>query len=425
MNKSTEINEAIVLAGGLGTRLRDVIGESPKPLAPINNRPFLKYLFDYLLENGIEKIVLAVGYKWELIQKQFGDNYKGIALSYSVEETQLGTGGGIKLALNKIEGEACFVLNGDTLFNIPLNQLAKQHISKNATCTLALKQIDNSSRYGSIDINDNGEIRAFKEKETGANPIINGGIYCLNKLALADYGAEPFSFETNYLAQNTASGKLFGEVFSAYFKDIGIPEDYRQFETDLRLGAININKSMPNKKIKIDSSWTLFLDRDGVINERLIDDYVKQLNELRIIEKVPQAVQHFTALFGRIVVVTNQQGIGRGMMTADDLAIIHGFIEEVIKTSGGKIDKFYFAPQLRSENSNYRKPGTGMGLQAKIDFPEIDFSKSLMVGDSESDIEFGMKLGMKTVMLKNTSNVSTKADYIFENLYEVSQELIH
>tara|TARA_B110000037_G_scaffold220367_1_gene288030 strand:+ start:12891 stop:14168 length:1278 start_codon:yes stop_codon:yes gene_type:complete len=425
MNKSIEINEAIVLAGGLGTRLRDVIEEFPKPLAPINNRPFLKYLFDYLLENGIEKIVLAVGYKWELIQKQFGDNYKGISLTYSVEETALGTGGGIKLALNKIKSDACFVLNGDTLFNIPLNELAEHHLNKNATCTLALKQMDKGSRYGSIDLDNSGEVQAFKEKEAGAHPIINGGIYCINKLELTDFNAEPFSFETDYLALNTATGKLFGKVYSAYFKDIGIPEDYRQFETDLRLGAINLNKSMPLKKIKIDKSWTLFLDRDGVINERLIDDYVKQLNELRIIEKVPQAVQRFTELFGRIVVVTNQQGIGRGMMTVDDLSIIHGFIDEVIKTSDGKIDKFYFAPQLRSENSNYRKPGTGMGLQAKIDYPEIDFSKSIMVGDSETDIEFGMKLGMKTVMLKNTSNISTKADYIFENLYEVSHELIH
>ncbi len=181
---------------------------------------------------------------------------------------------------------------------------------------------------------------------------------------------------------------------------------------------------MKLSELNIKSDWTLFLDRDGVINERLIDDYVKQLNELRIMNKVPEAIQHFSQLFGRIVVVTNQQGIGRGMMTADDLSIIHGFIEDVIKSSGGRIDKFYFAPQLRSENSIYRKPETGMGLQAKKDFPEINFEKSLMIGDSESDIEFGMKLGMKTVMLKIGRNVTTKADYIFENLYQVSQELI-
>ena len=176
--------------------------------------------------------------------------------------------------------------------------------------------------------------------------------------------------------------------------------------------------------LHIDKNWTLFLDRDGVINERLIDDYVKHLHELAILKGVPEAIARFSKLFGRIVVVTNQQGIGRGIMTEEDLDLIHGFIRNVIENVGGRIDRFYFAPQLHSENSPFRKPGTGMGLQAKADFPEIDFNKSLMVGDSESDIEFGMNLGMKTVLLKNGRNVSTKADYIFENLFELSRELL-
>jgi histidinol-phosphate phosphatase family protein len=177
------------------------------------------------------------------------------------------------------------------------------------------------------------------------------------------------------------------------------------------------------KDLNINKEWTLFLDRDGVINIRLIDDYVKQLNELKIIEGVPEAIADFNSIFARTVVVTNQQGIGRGMMTEEDLDMIHGYMQNVFVEAGGKIDKFYFAPQLKSENSNYRKPGTGMGLKAKDDYPEIHFEKSLMIGDSESDIEFGMKLGMKTIMLTNDSNLITKADYIFNNLQDVATEL--
>jgi D-glycero-D-manno-heptose 1,7-bisphosphate phosphatase len=180
---------------------------------------------------------------------------------------------------------------------------------------------------------------------------------------------------------------------------------------------------MSLKELNIDKSWTLFLDRDGVINDRLIDDYVKQLNELKIIDGVPDAISFFNSIFRRIVVVTNQQGIGKGLMTADDLEIIHGYMNNVFKDHGGEISRFYFAPQLASEDSNYRKPGTGMGLQAQKDFPDIDFSKSLMIGDSESDIEFGMNLGMKTVMLTNVGNKSTKADYIFNNLQAVAKAL--
>ena len=180
---------------------------------------------------------------------------------------------------------------------------------------------------------------------------------------------------------------------------------------------------MSLKKLKIDKKWTLFLDRDGVINERLIDDYVKALNELSIMKGVPEAIRDFSRIFGRIVVVTNQQGIGKGMMDEEDLELIHGYMNNLFEEYGGKIDKFYFAPQLASENSPFRKPNTGMGLTAKKDFPEIDFERSIMIGDSETDIEFGMNLGMKTIMLTNGRNLTTKADYIFNNLQAVAREL--
>ena len=174
------------------------------------------------------------------------------------------------------------------------------------------------------------------------------------------------------------------------------------------------------KKLNIDKSWTLFLDRDGVINKRLMGDYVKTLDELEILAGVPEAIKVFQNLFGKIVVVTNQQGIGKGLMTANDLKVVH---DEMNAQLSGAIEKFYFAPQLATENHIDRKPGIGMGLQAKQDFPSIDFKKSLMIGDSESDIEFGMNLEMKTIMLKTDRNQTSKADYIFENLLDVSKSL--
>ncbi|MFK8037661.1 MAG: D-glycero-alpha-D-manno-heptose-1,7-bisphosphate 7-phosphatase [Crocinitomicaceae bacterium] len=176
-------------------------------------------------------------------------------------------------------------------------------------------------------------------------------------------------------------------------------------------------------QLNIDKSWTLFLDRDGVINHQIIDDYVKEVHELKIIDGVPDAISYFTKLFGRIVIVTNQQGIGKGLMTEDDLHHLHGFINNLIENYGGKIDKIYFAPQLATSRDPYRKPGIGMGLHAKQDFPDIDFEKSIMIGDSEGDIKFGTKLGMKTVMLKNSRNLMTKANYIFENLQAVAKNL--
>ncbi len=407
-----KITEAIILAGGLGTRLRDAIGEFPKPLAPVNNKPFLHYLFAYLCTQGIEKVVLSVGYKWEMIEADFGSQYLGIQIKYAKEKERLGTGGGIQLALEKIKGDACFVINGDTFFDIDLRSLEAVHQSE---CTLAAKAITNFDRYGTIDIKEDGTVTAFNEKEPKDKGVINGGIYCISKSIVQNFPDSPiFSFEKEYLEIQCGNGNVRAKIYEDYFMDIGIPSDYQQFEKDV---------SIPLRELGIDKSWTLFLDRDGVINERLIDDYVKQLNELRILDGVPEAIAQFNGLFKRIVVVTNQQGIGRGMMTEDDLADIHGYLSNVFEGYGGKIEHYYFAPQLKAQNSNYRKPGTGMGLQAQKDYPDIDFKKCLLIGDSESDIDFGMKLGMKTIMLTNGSNVLSKADYIFKDLQTVAKEL--
>lgn len=415
-----KIREAIVLAGGLGTRLRSEIGEFPKPLAPINGEPFLTHVFKYLQKNGINKVVLSVGYKWELIEGKYGNQWEDISIKYAVENERLGTGGAIKLAMKDVESNDFYVLNGDTLFDVNLLTLENFHFKTNAQCSLALKELKNVDRYGCVEVQGD-KISAFREKEFRAETIINGGVYCLNKSISDEFPNEAiFSFESDYLENDTQTKLIYGKVFNEYFIDIGIPEDYKAFETKV----IESVKPLPAlSQLPIDKSWTLFLDRDGVFNHQIIDDYVKQVHELKIIDGVPQAIADFTKLFGKLLVVTNQQGIGKQLMTVDDMHHLNGYIENLIETYGGKLDKIYFAPQLREENSNYRKNGTGMGLHAKYDYPDIDFNKSILIGDSESDIDFGIKLGMKTIMLKNNRNLTTKADYTFENLHDVAKNL--
>lgn len=149
----------------------------------------------------------------------------------------------------------------------------------------------------------------------------------------------------------------------------------------------------------IDKSWTLFLDRDGVINVRFPGDYVKCVEEFEFIPGAINAIVRFSKIFGRIIVVTNQQGIAKGIYSHEDLDCIHAHMKAEIKKAGGKIDAVYYAPQAASENSPMRKPGTGMALQAKKDFPEIDFSKSVMIGDTQSDMEFGKAMGMKLIFI--------------------------
>lgn len=174
----------------------------------------------------------------------------------------------------------------------------------------------------------------------------------------------------------------------------------------------------------IDSSWTLFLDRDGVINVHA-EGYVSNIKDFMFIDGVLEAIKQLSALFGRIIVVTNQQGIGKKLMTIVQLDIVHQYMLTSVEKHGGKIDNIYFAPQLESENSIYRKPNTGMALQAKQDFPEINFSKSIVVGDSVSDMQLGKNIGAYTVYVgKPLAEYDPKLiDYQFNSLYEFSQEL--
>ncbi len=151
---------------------------------------------------------------------------------------------------------------------------------------------------------------------------------------------------------------------------------------------------------KIDSTWTLFLDRDGVINKRLPGRYVQSWEEFEFIEGSLEAIVQLSPLFYKTVVVTNQQGIGKGLMTHEDLHEVHQQMQTSILKAGGKIDQCYYSPFLKTENPPCRKPNTGMALQAQNDFPLIDFTKSIMVGDSISDMEFGERLGMTTIFIE-------------------------
>ncbi len=181
------------------------------------------------------------------------------------------------------------------------------------------------------------------------------------------------------------------------------------------------------KNLNIDNTWTLFLDRDGVINERLVDDYIKNLDEFRFLPGVLNALKYFSAVFGKIFIVTNQQGIGKGLMTESDLGNIHRHLVSEVKSHGGIIDKIYHSPYLAVDNDISRKPNPGLAYQAKKDYPEIDFTRSVMVGDSLSDMEFGRKLRMTNVFISRDKQIISSTeemfDLCFESLFEFSQYL--
>lgn len=169
----------------------------------------------------------------------------------------------------------------------------------------------------------------------------------------------------------------------------------------------------------IDHTWTLFLDRDGVINERLMGAYVRSVDEFKFLPEVPNSIAQLSAIFGRVIVVTNQQGIGKGLMTERNLHDVHDYMCAAVEGQGGKIDHCYFAPEMDGADSFMRKPRPGMALKAQVDFPEIHFERSVMVGDSDSDIVFGQQLGMKTVRVRTVEPIGIEADETVDSLGEL------
>jgi len=222
--------EAIILAGGLGTRLKTVVADVPKPMALVQGRPFLEYILKYLIKNKINKIILSVGYKWETIRDYFAEEYRGIPLLYSVENQPLGTGGAINKALAIVDGEKVFIINGDTFFDVPLDSLRLENDRK---IVLSLKSMQNFERYGSVETDADGNVTSFREKKYIQSGYINGGIYLLNKNIFHGYNLEEkFSFE-EFIQENLAELKITSEVFGNYFIDIGIPEDYQRAQTEM------------------------------------------------------------------------------------------------------------------------------------------------------------------------------------------------
>ena len=168
-----------------------------------------------------------------------------------------------------------------------------------------------------------------------------------------------------------------------------------------------------------ESRWSLFLDRDGVINERIPDVYIKDFKEFKFKKDFIEIFPKIVRLFDYIFVVTNQQGIGKGLMTIQELEIVHSKMLSEIKSFSGKIDKIYFCPHHKEENCQCRKPKPGMAYMAKNDFPVIDFKKSILIGDRESDIGFGKNVGMKTILVKTDDSKNIKADYSVNDFYEI------
>ena len=231
------LNTAIILAGGRGTRLKTIISDLPKPMAPIMNVPFLTYQLNYLKHFGIKKVIFSVGYLSEKIIAHYNQSFENISIEYSIEKNPLGTGGGIRMAMSNLKEDLVLILNGDSFFDLDLEQFYNLHHEQKSDFSLALRYVNNSERYGNIEFNLSHQITSFIEKnQLNQSGYINAGVYILSK-KLYLQNTKPdinFSIEKDFFEKQLNQLIIKGFEFKDYFIDIGIPEDYLKAQDDFK-----------------------------------------------------------------------------------------------------------------------------------------------------------------------------------------------
>lgn len=364
--------EAIVLAGGFGTRLAHVVPDVCKPMAPVAGRPFLRFIMDQLAAAGFDRAVVADGYRREQIEGFFGPAYRGTAIEYSPEETPLLTGGAVKRALSRCQSDWIFVLNGDTWLDVDFAAMeaAACDAPENATAVIAVKRMRDFERYGTVDVDAGGTLTAFHEKRPCEEGLINAGVYLLHRDALNNM-PEKFSLESDYFERVVGDGELRAVECLGGFIDIGVPEDYELAQTMLAPLA---------------KSWKLAMfDRDGTIN---VD--TGHLHEPEKLELIPSTVDIMRGYSDdpdfKVVVVTNQAGIAKGLYTESDMRRLHRYMEDELERLGVHVDAWYFCPHHPDYTGpcECRKPAPGMLQAAMRDF-DANSAGCVMFGDKTSD----------------------------------------
>jgi len=384
------LKECIILAGGLGTRLNHLIPGLPKSLAPVAGKPFLKFLLDYLQLQRTDHFIFSLGYLHHQIIEFLNTEAGHLHKTYIIEEKPLGTGGAIMNAMSALKSDQFFVVNADTFYPVDLHHILNFHIQNNADITLALKPMLQPYRYGTVAITANGRIQNFEEKKSCEFGLINGGVYCINRRFLKNIKVETyFSFEKVVLEAMFENARFFGYLQDQFFIDIGVPEDYHYANNNFGQTELFLRHR------------ALFLDRDGVINRLIPGDYVRKWDDFVFQEGCLEILPRIAPYFDFLFIITNQQCIGKGLISIDQLSGIHQNMLKQLEAAGIKIEKIFYCPHLVSENCNCRKPKPGMLDEIRRQYPSVDFISSLMIGDSVADITMAASRYVPSILLNS------------------------
>jgi D,D-heptose 1,7-bisphosphate phosphatase len=419
--------QAVILAGGRGTRLGDISGGIPKPMLSIGDKPLLHHQVELLVKYGIRDIIILVNYLKDPIMQYFGKgSYFDARIRFYEESVPLGTVGGIKAVESWLTGDF-LVLYGDVMINMDLARLIAFHQLKYSRCTLVLHPNDHPADSDLVEINSSGRVVAFHAKphdpHASYHNLVNAGAYILTPAIFpflepgvkADFGRDIFPRIFNSLP-------MFGYRTTEYLKDMGTPDRLEKVRQDLAQGRVRLSSyEYPQKAV--------FLDRDGVLNEE--KSFISKPEDLDLYDFTAPAIRKINQSGYLAIVVTNQSAVARNLCTEEDVQTIHRKMEAELGDHKAWLDGIYYCPHhpdkgFPEENPVYkidcdcRKPKTGMFRKAAEDF-NIRTGDSYMIGDSERDVQAGINAGCTTIGVRTGYGIrktNVLPDYMFNNLAE-------
>jgi D,D-heptose 1,7-bisphosphate phosphatase len=376
------LRQAVILVGGLGTRLGDRTKTMPKPMLDIGGRPFLDTLIDEIARYDVfEEILLLAGHKAESIEARYAGTTRGRArLAVSLEQTPLGTAGALVHAVDLLQ-ERFLLLNGDSFFDFNILDLVAR--ANSGPVHMALRADVVGDRFGRV-VLDNGRVRSFIAPGQGATGPVNAGIYVIDRSIIARVDRLPASLEQDIFPALAAEGGMNGTPYRGYFIDIGIPEDFARADVEL------------SERLRRPA---VFFDRDGVLNHD--SGYTFEVSKLKWIDGAREAVKAVNDAGYFAFVVTNQSGIARGLYEESHVQVLHRWMADDMATIGAHIDAFEYCPdhpdgtiERYCRVSDRRKPAPGMITDLLSRFP-VKADLSFLIGDKSSDLEAADAAGLK------------------------------
>lgn len=431
------VKQAVILAGGKGTRLRSVLGDLPKPLIPIGGRPLLEHQFELCRRHGFNRVLVLAGHRAERIEAHCGDGSRwGLQIECEIEREPLGTAGAVLAAFSRLP-ERFLVLYGDEMLNVDLDRIWRAHIAAGAAATLLLHPNDHPFDSDLVDVDDQDWIRAFHHRphppEALFQNLVNAALYVVERSTLSPWAGSNKALDFGqdlFPGMLDRGNRLLGYRSPEYIKDIGTPDRYARVCREYEAGVVAASSlAVPQKAV--------FLDRDGTLNREV--GGVCAPDRLELLPGVPAAIRELNHHGWRVVVVTNQPVVAKGFCTEADVQRVHNKLETLLGAAHAFVDRIYWCPHhpergFPGERPDLkldcvcRKPKPGLVLRAAHDL-NIDLRASWFVGDSTTDLATASNAGVRSILVRTghagrDGKFDSRPDHVFETLAEAVQCIV-